>query len=35
MQTNGGLQVGSKPVEGTPPAGLEMKKWSDMSKKGI
>ena len=24
--------VGAKTVEGTPPKGLEMKKWSDMGK---
>ena len=24
--------VGSKTVEGTPPAGLEMKKWTDVNK---
>ena len=34
LSTNWG-EVGSKTVEGTPPAGLEMKKWSDVSKKGI
>jgi len=28
-------EVGSKKVEGTPPAGLEMKKWSDVGKRGI
>jgi suppressor of G2 allele of SKP1 len=31
LSTNWG-EVGSKKVEGTPPAGLEMKKWSDLSK---
>eukprot|EP00918_Siedleckia_nematoides_P052369 GHVU01114455.1.p1 GENE.GHVU01114455.1~~GHVU01114455.1.p1 ORF type:complete len:361 (+),score=101.74 GHVU01114455.1:71-1153(+) len=31
LSTNWG-EVGSKTVEGTPPAGLEMKKWNDLSK---
>jgi hypothetical protein len=34
LSTNWG-EVGAKKVEGTPPAGLEMKKWSDVNKKGI
>ena len=31
LSTNWG-DVGSKTVEGTPPQGLEMKKWSDIDK---
>jgi len=31
LSTNWG-EVGSKTVEGTPPAGLEMKKWNDLAK---
>mmetsp|Transcript_17207 Transcript_17207/g.35191 ORF Transcript_17207/g.35191 Transcript_17207/m.35191 type:complete len:363 (+) Transcript_17207:78-1166(+) len=31
LSTNWG-DVGSKTVEGTPPSGLEMKKWSDLAK---
>jgi len=31
LSTNWG-DVGNRNVEGTPPSGLEMKKWSDLSK---